>query len=75
MNAVRVYVRELARPVVKDNPRLLAEYCDAISILVDFLQDMLVHYPKWGEFSAPFSPFPRTPYNIQGVTPPGTRRY
>lgn len=50
MNAVRAYARELTRPVVKENPRLLATYCDSISTMVDFLQGMLVLYPKWGQF-------------------------
>ena len=50
MNAVRVFVRELTRSEIRDNTRLLAEHCDAIALLVDLIQEMLAHYPSWGEW-------------------------
>lgn len=49
MNASRVFARELQRKKTKQNSKLLAECCDALSMLVDFVHDVTGLYPAWGE--------------------------
>lgn len=54
MNASRVFAAELSRKQTKENSRLLAECCEALSLLVDFVHDVTGLYPAWGERLLPF---------------------
>jgi hypothetical protein len=50
MNASRVFARELKRKETRTNSQLLAECCDALALLVDFVHDVTGLYPAWGEY-------------------------
>ena len=49
MNASRVFARALKQKEIRTNSRALAECCDALALLVDFVHDITGHYPAWGE--------------------------
>ncbi|KAF8305132.1 hypothetical protein DL93DRAFT_2233180 [Clavulina sp. PMI_390] len=49
INALRVIIRELRRPEVKENARLSASYCYAIELLLDFIDDTIVLFPAWAD--------------------------
>ncbi|KAF8312620.1 hypothetical protein DL93DRAFT_2081863 [Clavulina sp. PMI_390] len=53
MNAVRILAHELQKPEAHGNARLSAEYCDAMEILLDYLDDTISLYPAW--LDAPLS--------------------
>ncbi|KAF8322027.1 hypothetical protein DL93DRAFT_2223639 [Clavulina sp. PMI_390] len=52
MNAVRAITRELRRPETIENARLSVSYCEAIEMLLDFLDEIVSLFPAWAQTPA-----------------------
>ncbi|KAF8308310.1 hypothetical protein DL93DRAFT_2231689 [Clavulina sp. PMI_390] len=48
-NAARVLAHELQRPGTRERARLSIDHCNALELLLEFLDDMAVLYPAWAD--------------------------